>query len=70
MAFITIEGIIEDGQVRLQGSVTLPEHTKVYVVVPHQETTPQARVRSPRLARPEQASDFAKEIIEVDDADV
>jgi hypothetical protein len=65
MAILTIEGIVENGQIRLRDNVTLPEHTKVYVVIPDFETAPQAHVYSPRLVHPEQAADFAKQIIEV-----
>jgi hypothetical protein len=43
----------------------LPEHTKVYVVIPEMETAPLAHVYSPRLVHPEQAPDFAKQVIEV-----
>ena len=64
MAILTIEGIVENSEIRLSGNVTLPEHTKVYVVIPDATTAPQAHVYSPRLARPEQAADFAKQIIE------
>jgi hypothetical protein len=62
---IALEGIVENGQIRLRDPVTLPEHTKVYVVIPEVETVPPAHVYSPRLAHPEQAADFAKQIIEV-----
>jgi hypothetical protein len=65
MAILTFEGIIENGQIRLRDHVTLPEHTKVYVVIPDVETAPQAHIYSPHLVQPEQASDFAKQIIEV-----
>jgi hypothetical protein len=65
MAVSAFEGIVENGQIRLDDHVTLPEHTKVYVVIPDAEITPQAHVYSPRLAHPEQAIDFAKQIIEV-----
>ena len=65
MAVLTFEGIVENGQIRLHDHVTLPEHTKVYVVIPNVEIAAQARVYSPRLAHPEQAADFAKQIIEV-----
>ena len=65
MAILTIEGIVENGQIRLRENVTLPEHTRVYVVIPDVETAPQAHVNSPRLVHPEQAADFAKQIIEV-----
>lgn len=64
MAILTIEGIVENGQIRLRDNVTLPEHTKVYVVIPDVATAPQAHVYSPRLVHPEQAADFAKQIIE------
>ena len=65
MAILTLEGIVENGQIRLRDNVVLPEHTKVYVVIPEMETRPLAHVYSPRLAHPEQAPDFAKKVIEV-----
>lgn len=66
----TYEGIVERGEVRLPETVRLPEHTKVYVVVPGVEDLPPSRVQTPHLMRPEQASDFAMEIIEGEDAAV
>jgi hypothetical protein len=63
MAVSTFEGIVENGHIQLQGNVTLPDKTRVYVVIPAFETTPQAHVRSPRLVRPEQAIDFVKLVI-------
>ena len=65
MAILTVEGIVENGQIRLCEHVTLPEHTKVYVVIPDVATVPQAHVPSPRLVHPEHAADFVKHIIEV-----
>ena len=65
MAILTLEGIVENGQIRLRDNLTLPEHTKVYVVIPDVEMAPQAHIYSPRLVDPEQAADFAKEIVEV-----
>jgi hypothetical protein len=65
MAILTFEGVVENGQIRLRDNVTLPERSKVYVVIPEEGTAPQAHVYSPRLAHPEQAADFAKQIIEV-----
>jgi hypothetical protein len=62
----TFEGVVENGLIRLRDGVTLPEHTKVYVVIPGLDAVPQAHVQSPRLAHPEQAPDFAKQIVEVD----
>jgi hypothetical protein len=60
-----IEGIVQNGQIHLLGDVVLPENTKVYVVMPSAESIPTARVYSPRLAHPEQASDFVKQVVEV-----
>ena len=65
MAILTVEGVVENGQIRLRDNVVLPEHTKVYVVIPEMETAPLAHVYSPRLVHPEQAPDFAKQVIEV-----
>jgi hypothetical protein len=65
MRISTFEGIVENGAIRLWDNVALPEKTRVYVVIPDFEPEPRAHVRSPRLAHPEQAGDFAKEIIEV-----
>jgi len=64
MGIATYEGIVQYGQIRLRKNIRLPEQTKVYVLVPEQETR-QVRVVSPRLVRPEQAADFKKEMIEV-----
>jgi len=60
-----IEGIVQNGQIRLLGNVMLPENAKVYVVVPSVEAATPAHIFSPRLAHPEQASDFAKEVVEL-----
>ncbi len=71
MAISTFEGIVENGQIRLRDNVTLPENTKVYVVIPDFEAVPQTHVYSPRLVHPEQAADFAKQVVEVSaDADL
>jgi len=65
MPISTFEGIVENGQIRLRDDVTLPENTRVYVVIPDFEAAPpQARVYSPRLVHPEQAKDFAKQLLE------
>ena len=71
MKVTTFEAIIENGQIKLPTNVHLPEKTTVYVVVPDVETQPVAYVGSPRLAHPEQAQDFKKQVIEeTDDASV
>ncbi len=65
MPISTFEGIVENGQIRLRDEVTLPENTRVYVVIPDFEAAPlKARVYTPRLVHPEQANDFAKQVIE------
>jgi hypothetical protein len=60
----TYEAIVEKGQIKLADIVRLPEHTKVYVIVPGDIVPNRFHVGSPRLARPEQAADFVKEITE------
>lgn len=60
----TYEAVIENGQVRLPYNIHLPEMAKVYVVVPDVAGAPAARIVSPRLAHPEQAGYFVKEVIE------
>lgn len=64
MSVTTIEGVVENGQIRLPASVRLPERARVYVIVPDTEVSPIAYVGSPRLAHPEQASDFEKVVVE------
>jgi len=63
MSVTTIEGFVENGVVRLPASIRLPERTKVYVVVPDMIAPQVAYVGSPRLAHPEQISDFEKVVI-------
>lgn len=75
MTILTVEGVIEDGVVRLKGKVNLPEKTKVYVIVPeleYGESQPvTAHVSSPRLAIREQIVDFHMDVTEEpDDAPV
>ena len=62
----TYEGIVQDGKVRLADGIHLPELTRVYVVVPDAESHLIGHLRSPRLAHPEQAIDFKKEVTDED----
>ena len=64
MSIVTIEGVVEHGQIRLKSDVHLPDNTKVYVVVPGMQVQQVAYVISPRLAHPEQVNDFELEIVE------
>jgi hypothetical protein len=64
MKVTTYEATVEDGQIKLSEAVRLPEHATVYVVVPGVEGVPGFHVGSPRLAQPERAADFTKEVVE------
>jgi hypothetical protein len=64
MRIATFQGFVENGQVRLVDNVRLPEKATVFVVVPGAEISASVSVRSPRLAHPEQAGDFMKEVVE------
>jgi hypothetical protein len=64
MGVLTLEAIVDHGQIRLRDKVILPEHARVYVIVPGVQVTQKtARIVSPRLVHPEQVADFAKEVI-------
>jgi hypothetical protein len=64
MSIVTIEGVVEHGQIRLKSDVKLPDNTKVYVVVPGMQVQQIASVVSPRLVHPEQTADFKLEVVE------
>ena len=65
MSVSTIEGYVENGQIRVPASVKLPDRAKVYIVIPDVETLRRPiRIVSPRLANPEQAADFRLEVEE------
>jgi hypothetical protein len=62
---MAIEGIVENGQIRLRDAVHLADHTRVYVIVADLSDRPAAAIRSPRLANPQDAGDFRKHIVEM-----
>lgn len=64
MNVLTYEGIVENGHIRLHPNVHLPDKARVYVVVPNFDPMPVATIFSPRLAHPNQMSDFEKEMVE------
>ena len=70
MKVVTYEAVVEGGEVKLPETVQLPEHAKVYVVVPGIEDLRPSMIHTPHLLRPEQAADFAMEIVEGEDAAV
>lgn len=64
MKTIAYEATVKNGQIELPETARLPDHTRVYVVVPGVETAPVFHIGSPRLAHPHEASDFVKEVME------
>ena len=64
MNIVTIEGIVEKGQIRLKSELQLPDKTRVFVVIPDMRVENVARVFSPRLADPSKAIDFKLEVLE------
>ena len=69
MQITTIEGIVENGQIRLTEKIKLPEMTKVFVVVPNFERT-SAQIMSPHLVDKDRIKDFEREIIEIEDDEI
>jgi hypothetical protein len=62
-----MEGIVENGRIRLREDVSLPENTRVFVIIDGPVSPgaiPSPAIRSPRLARPGQAPDFRKQVVE------
>ncbi len=64
MGVVTIEGVVERGRIRIKGKVRLPDHARVYIIVPDMEVEQAIRIPSPHLACPEQVADFVLEVIE------
>jgi hypothetical protein len=65
MSAATFEGVVEQGHIKLNADVRLPDGTKVYIVVPDIEIKEKGvRLHSPRLAHSEQAADFEMEIVQ------
>ena len=60
----TIEGIVENGQIKVPQGVLLPEHARAYIVIPGAPERETARVVSPHLAHPEQIVDFQMDVEE------
>ena len=64
MKVTAYEATVENGQIKVAGAVRLPEHARVYVVVPDAHGATVLHVGSPRLAHPEHAADFTMEVAE------
>jgi hypothetical protein len=63
MGVLTIEGVVDNGQIKLTSDVRLPEHTKVYVVVPDMKIEETAHLFSPHLKNSNQAVEFEMEVV-------
>jgi hypothetical protein len=59
-----IEGVVQNGKIRLRDDVPLPENIKVYVIVPDQGDAPVARIPTPHLAHRNDAKHFRKQVVE------
>ena len=64
MSVFAVEGIVENGVIRIKDPIQIPEHTKVFVIVPGIELKSASRIMSPRLAHPDQNKDFKITVIE------
>jgi hypothetical protein len=62
MGVLTIEGIVDNGQIKLNSDVRLPERVKVYVIVPDMKIQETVHLYSPRLKNPGQSEDFKMEV--------
>ena len=65
MTVKTFEAVVHNGSIQLLDDVPLRENSKVFVIVPDMRDKPTAHVISPRLANPDQAKDFRKQVVEV-----
>jgi hypothetical protein len=64
MTISTIEGYIENGQIRVPPGVQLPPSGQVFIVIPDPKASPSvAHIRSPRLADPKQAEYLRKTMV-------
>ena len=54
VSIATIEGVVENGQIRLLDNLTLPEKARVFVVILELQAVSMARIYSPKLLHPEQ----------------
>ncbi len=66
MLVTAIEGVVENGKIRLREELSLAENTRVYVIVADLHATPTPpQIRTPRLADTKQAADFRKQVMEI-----
>lgn len=70
MQVTTIQGVVENGQIKLSEAIEIPDETIVYVVVPTVQPRRVARVMSPRAVRPEKLENLEREVIELADDEI
>lgn len=68
MTVVTLEGFVDNGQIRLTSGVQFPDGTRVYVIVPDAPVTQHAFIATPRLSHPERAQDFVMEVSDEPDS--
>lgn len=79
MSLTTIQGVIENGQIRLVENVRLPENATVYVVFPESDNQPvrevylksprPLRMPTPRVTSAEQAARLKKTMVGIEEDD-
>jgi len=65
MTVKTFEAVVHNGSIQLLDDVPLRENSKVFVIVPDMRDRPTAHIISPRLANPDQAKDFRKQVLDI-----
>jgi hypothetical protein len=68
MGITTIQGVIENGQIKLNEPINFTEKKIVYVIIPDFDGKTVKQVLSPRLADGKQAKDFIKKVEEIPNA--
>jgi hypothetical protein len=67
MKVLSFEGLVENGCINLPVGISIPDNTKVYVIVPsipNDDEKRIIRVSSPRLANPEDAKKLVMKLVD------
>jgi len=67
MSLMTLEGIIKDGQIRLNSRIDLPENAKVYVIFPEIIDNRTSFYGRPHFIPPDQTEKPSLEMVEMSD---
>ena len=65
MPLTAVEGVVENGNIRLNENVLLPENARVFVIVTDAPLSKVPRIRSPHFVDPAQAAQFRKQVVEL-----